>query len=313
MKCNFTLVLLAICLCNLSFSQDIEKYLELIKETQTLYGNSKFEKSEQKYSEAFIAFGNQVYKKDRYRAACAWAMSNKIDSSFIQLDKISIKGSYLNSLHKDKRWGKVNSFVLKNQDDKKKADAKLDKELIEILDTIYKRDQKYRKQIREVEKKYGRESDEMKKHWKIISKVDSMNLIEVIKILDTKGWLGSDIIGIQGNKTLFLVVQHSNLKTQERYLPMMREAVKKGNAKASELAFLEDRVALRRGGKQIYGTQMGRDKETGDFFVLPLIDPDNVDKRRERIGLGTLASYYCHGRIKWDSKKHKKRFVNIVN
>ncbi len=42
----------------------------------------------------------------------------------------------------------------------------------------------------------------------------------------------------------------------------MREAVKKGNANSSSLALLEDRVALRKGEKQIYGSQIGRDQET---------------------------------------------------
>ena len=61
----------------------------------------------------------------------------------------------------------------------------------------------------------------------------------------------------------------------------MREAVKKGNAKANSLALLEDRVALRRGGKQIYGSQVTRDSETNEYYVLPLIDPaKDVYKRQ---------------------------------
>ncbi len=83
----------------------------------------------------------------------------------------------------------------------------------------------------------------MKAHWKIINEKDSINLIKIKKILDERGWLGADIIGNQGNSTLFLVIQHSDIETQEKYLPMMREAVKKGNANSSSLALLEDRVA----------------------------------------------------------------------
>lgn len=151
----------------------------------------------------------------------------------------------------------------------------------------------------------------MKAHWKIINEKDSINLIKVKKILDERGWLGADIIGNQGNSTLFLVIQHSDIETQEKYLPMMREAVSKGNARASSLALLEDRVALRKGGKQIYGSQVGRDQETGEYYVLPLVDPDNVDKRRAEVGLGTIQDYISNWGMTWDVEEYKKKLPEI--
>ncbi|MDZ7604466.1 MAG: DUF6624 domain-containing protein [Cyclobacteriaceae bacterium] len=192
-------------------------------------------------------------------------------------------------MHNDGRWNKVIGIV---QSNKEKAEANLDKPLVAILDTIYQEDQKYRQQINGIEEKYGWESDEMKAHWKIINEKDSINLIKIKKILDERGWFGPDIIGNQGNSTLFLVIQHSDLETQEKYLPKMREAVKNGKANSSSLALLEDRVALRKGEKQIYGSQVGRDQETGEYYVLPLIDPDNVDKRRADVGLGPRVQEY---------------------
>jgi len=101
--------------------------------------------------------------------------------------------------------------------------------------------------------------------------------------LDERGWLGLKVIGNQGNSTLFLVIQHSDLETQLKYLPMMREAVKLGNTRASSLALLEDRVALRQGKRQIYGSQIGRDQETGEYYVSPLIEPEKVNERRHHI------------------------------
>ncbi|MFD1284318.1 DUF6624 domain-containing protein [Mesonia ostreae] len=156
---------------------------------------------------------------------------------------------------------------------------------------MYEEDQSLRKQIRDVEAEFGRDSKEMKAHWAKIIEKDSINLIKIQNILDERGWLGSDVIGRQGNSTLFLVIQHSDLEIQEKYLPMMRDAVDEGNARASSLALLEDRVALRKGEKQIYGSQIGRDPETGEFYVSPLIDPENVDKRRAKVGLGSIADY----------------------
>ena len=179
-----------------------------------------------------------------------------------------------------------------------------------MLDTIYQNDQQYRKQIEGVEQQYGLESKEMKALWKVISEKDSLNLIKVQQILDEKGWLGPRKIGRQGNGTLFLVIQHSDLQTQEKYLPMMREAVKQGDANARDLALLEDRVALGQGKRQIYGSQIGHDPETG-YYVLPLEDPENVDKRRAKVNLDKLQDYVSHWGITWNAEEYKKKLPEI--
>ncbi len=304
---------------NLSFGQYKEKYSELIKEALNLYQTKDYKQSAEKYSEAFVILGNKGNLMDRYNAACSWALAKEVDSSFVQLFKIVENGNYTNyghittdtdldNLHFDKRWSKVLDIVKAN---KEKSEANLDKALVEILDTIYQEDQGLRRRIREVEEKYGRDSDEMKAHWRTIAEKDSINLIKIQKILDERGWLGPDTIGNQGNMTLFLVIQHSDQAVQEKYLPMMREAVAKGNARPSSLALLEDRVALRQGKKQIYGSQIGRNQETGEFYVSPLQDPDNVDKRRTEVGLLTLQEYVSYWNIVWDVEKYKKELPEL--
>ena len=145
----------------------------------------------------------------------------------------------------------------------------------------------------------------------MINEKDSINLIKIKEILDERGWLGPNIIGRQGNSTLFLVIQHADMETQIKYLPMMREAVQLGNANPSSLALLEDRVALRQGNRQIYGSQIGRDQETGDFYVSPLIDPENVDKRRAEVGLGPISDYVGHWDMTWDIEKHKANTAKL--
>ncbi|MCL2132587.1 MAG: hypothetical protein FWH36_09120, partial [Lentimicrobiaceae bacterium] len=187
-------------------------------------------------------------------------------------------------------------------------DTKHDKYLVAMLDTIFEEDQKYRKELSDIEKKYGGMSEEMQEQWKIIHQKDSINLIKITKILDERGWLGSDVIGVEGNQTLYLVIQHSNTETREKYLPMMREAVKNGNANAFNLAYLEDRTALGKGEKQIYGSQVLYYYETGEHFVQPLIDPENVDKRRAEVGLGTMQDYlFSNFGMNWDVEEYKKK------
>ena len=304
-----------------TFGQDTKKYTELVQEAINFYKSKEYLKSGQKYNEAFIAFGGKGIISDRYRynAACSWALANESDSAFIQLFHIAENHNYtnieyitkdtdLNSLHKDERWSILINIIINNE-------AKLDKILVTILDTIYKDDQKYRLEINNIREQYGGNSDEMKAHWKIIRYHDSINKIKVTKILDERGWLGADIIGRQGNTTLFLVIQHSDLETQEKYLPMMREAAKNGNASPINLAYLEDRVALKKGEKQIYGTQFSQiytkteqGQDTVETYVRPLIDPDNVDKRRAEVGLGSIhdVMFKNYG-LTWDVEEYKRK------
>lgn len=294
-------------------------YSNFAKEGDSLYQKKEFLKSAEAFGRAFAANEDKGSPNDRYNAACSWALAGQKDSSFYHLFRLARKAGYsnlnhlvsdsdLDILHDDARWKELYDLVKKNKD---AAEVNLDKPLVAVLDTIYQEDQKYRQQIEGVDKKHGWNSPEMKNLWKVINEKDSINLIRIMKILDERGWLGADVIGQQGNSTLFLVIQHSDLKIQEKYLPMMREAVAKKNASASSLALLEDRVALRQGKKQIYGSQIGRKPNGGDFYISPLEDPDNVDKRRAAVGLGTLESYVSRWNIKWDIEAYKKMLPEI--
>ena len=178
--------------------------------------------------------------------------------------------------------------------------------LIKELFVIDDNDQKYRNQLDEVRTKYGGDATEMKDLIKLMTEADSIDLIKVTAILDKYGWLGPGVIGGECNTTLFMVIQHSDLKVQEKYLPMMRRAVKNGQAKANSLALLEDRVALRQGKKQTYGSQVSWNMITNRAYVAPLADPDNVDKRRAEVGLPPLAGYLAGMDVKWDIEQYKK-------
>lgn len=179
------------------------------------------------------------------------------------------------------------------------------------LDSIYTEDQQYRLQLMESQKKYGAGSDEVKALWQIIAVKDSINLVKVKAIIDQHGWPGPGVIGKQGSKTLFLVIQHADLATQVKYLPIMQEAVNKGNASSSHLALLEDRVAIGQGKKQVFGSQVGQDPKTNQYYVQPLDDPDNVDKRRAKAGLEKLAKYLDFWNLKWDVEQYKKDLPKI--
>ena len=135
---------------------------------------------------------------------------------------------------------------------------------------------------------------------------DTINQAKVEDILAKYGWLGPNVVGEEGDSVLFMAIQKARLEKQEKYLPMLQDAVKHGEAKARNLAMLEDIVNLREGKKQVYGTQLDENKQPGVIGVSPLEDPDNVDKRRAEMGLPTMAEYCRNSNISWDLERYKK-------
>jgi hypothetical protein len=302
------------------FGQNTKRYHELKIEAEKFYDIQDYEKSAIKYEDAFNQLDGAAIPYDRYNAACSYALAKDKEKSFYHLFRLAnapqvkyknydhiTKDTDLKFLHTDKRWSALLEIVKSN---KEEAEKLLDKPLIATLDSIHNEDQKYRQQLGEIREKHGWKSDEMSAQWKIINHKDSINLIKIKKILNERGWLGPKIIGEKGSQTLFLVIQHSKIDVQLKYLPMMREAVTKGNSKASSLALLEDRVALRQGKRQIYGSQIDSGKD-GQKYVAPLIDPENVDKRRLEVGLEPLSEYVKYWNIIWDVKKHKERVARL--
>ncbi|HEY4110709.1 DUF6624 domain-containing protein [Puia sp.] len=156
---------------------------------------------------------------------------------------------------------------------------------------VFKTDQQYRAPLESTIKKYGWNSPQVDSLEDLMSTQDSINLGVVTHIIDTYGWIGPDSIGPSGSTTLWIVIQHSDLGIQQKYLPLMRAAVRQGRAHASELAYLEDRVALEEGKKQLYGTQFRLDTTTNKYIVSPIEDEPNVDKRRAAVGLPSLEAY----------------------
>ena len=280
-----------------------KEYRELIAKGLALYQIKDYKAGAFAFSAAFKTNGWKALPDDRYNAACLWAMANYPDSAFFNLELIAKKSNFydydhiiidedLKSLHADKRWQPLLDIVKSN---KEKAYAKMNKPLAQTLDSIYYNDQHNRVKSDSIAQKYGYDSKEMIELWRTINKMDSIDLIQVKEILDRDGWLGADVVGNTGNSALFLVIQHADLKTQEYYLPMMKEAVKKGNAQPANLALLIDRIEMRNGRPQIYGSQVNM--KDGKYVFYQIADESNVNKRREEVGLDPLEVYAKHWNI----------------
>lgn len=229
-------VFLVICIWStfLTYGQS-NKYLTFVYTADSLYKIKEYKKSAISYSEAFRTNEWKGQVQDRYNAACTWALTNNPDSAFFQLNKIFTKGNYidyehlitdkdLSLLHNDIRWKTLLEIITQN---KEKAEVTLDKSLVSQLDSIHTEYKKNIQQWYETEKKFGLDSKEMIAHGAIVAQKDSINLIKIKAILDKYGWLGEEIVGDKGVVTLVLMIQKSDPKTQEKYLPMILETVRK--------------------------------------------------------------------------------------
>ena len=191
------------------------------------------------------------------------------------------------------------------------ADAKFDKALQTELLAILDEDQQVRIKFEAVAKEHGYNSPEAQELSKTMHEKDVANRVKIKAILDTRGWVGPEIVGPEASSTLFYVIQHADTPTQQKYLPLLRVAVSEKKAYPCQLALLEDRVALAEGRRQIYGSQLLSDPKDGHLYVRPLEDPDHVDERRTAVGLRTMAEYLKHWDLTWDVEAYKKQLPTL--
>ncbi|WP_158210565.1 DUF6624 domain-containing protein [Myroides phaeus] len=178
----------------------------------------------------------------------------------------------------------------------------------EHLEALYDADQGIRNEWTAIEKKYNPESTEYKEFLKKWVLTDKENLFQVQQILDEKGWLGKDDVGIKANAALFLVIQHAELDTQKKYLPMMTQAVKDKKANGQDLALLEDRIAMREKRKQVYGSQT-LSIDGSEYVLWPVEDIDQVNERRKAVGLKQTLEEYMElvTGNKWSLQTYKEK------
>lgn len=162
--------------------------------------------------------------------------------------------------------------------------------LVAQLDSIWIAEQGPLRKRDAMFKKYGADSEQYAKYQAIYEKNHIVNEAKIKAIL-ADGWPELQVIGDMGNRTICNVLQHSDYETRMAYLPLMKQAVNDGQLSAQLLVRAEDRLATDRGELQIYGGQMKYDPETKSLKLWPVLDPENIDKRRAEVGLGPIAEF----------------------
>lgn len=270
-----------------------KEYLLHIGKGDSLLTLKEYELAAECYENAFKSIGNIGIVDDLYKYTEILALANLRERAFEKLFKLKKQDSNIidkllnninyQNLYGDSRWIQLIGSKLENPI---KVESEYDI-LRTKLEAIVDEDQKYRLEIN----RFIKDGSITKKDSLIseVARTDSLHKKFILDLINTYGWIGSEKVGIKGNSALFLVIQHADLKTQEKYLPILKKAVLNHKASTQELALLEDRILVSNGKKQIYGSQVYF--KNGKYKLHPIRRPNQINKRRSSMGLETIKSY----------------------
>ena len=130
-----------------------------------------------------------------------------------------------------------------------------------------------------------------KNNYKSVSvTLDGENIKRVEEIIAKYGYPGKALVGIPENRAAWIVIQHSSPQVIQKYLPMLREAVKNGDLDRQSLAITEDRNLMYQGKKQIYGSQFF--EANGKPAFWPIENSEKVNELRKEAGfVQTIEEY----------------------
>jgi hypothetical protein len=150
------------------------------------------------------------------------------------------------------------------------------------LEAIHESDQQHRKLMGSV-----KTPEEMTALWGKQNLIDAANQTRVEEIIKQYGWPGQTEFGAKAAQAAFLVLQHAALEIQKRHFLTLQQAMESGELRKADFALFDDRIRIREGRPQLYGSQVANNR----MSFQPIEDEVNVDKRRAAMDLQPLAQY----------------------
>lgn len=115
--------------------------------------------------------------------------------------------------------------------------------------------------------------------------IDGVHNRYIHQIVDGYGYPTKRLIGKEGMKKFWLLVQH-----QDFDIALQKACLRKCDFEREQKAYLTDRIFVNLGKKQTYGTQL---KVTSQKRLTsrPIERKIGLDRRRKRMGLSALEAY----------------------
>jgi len=271
-----------------------DEYKALIAKADVAYNEKNYAASAEFYKAA-DKLGGFTNANHAYNAACSASLAGKNGLSFKFLSK-AIELGYTNKVWME---GDSDFDNLRKTGKYKKAIAEIDEaivayeaslkypELRKELIEMQKEDQNYRKAAMDLMREKGNDNPEVRELWDATKSVDYKNTQRMKEIVKEYGWPMVSDVGSDGATAAWLIVQHADAQPhfQKQCLPLLEAAFKQEEAKGSNYAYLYDRVALKLGMKQRFGSQV-RNKE-----FAPIENETEINERRAIYDLDKLEDY----------------------
>jgi hypothetical protein len=122
-----------------------------------------------------------------------------------------------------------------------------------------------------------------------MSELNHRQALELAAIVEEHGWPGRSLVGNDGSHAAWFTLQHAlpDPGIMRRLLPILKDAIARGDAAPAQAAYVEDRISFMEGRPQRYGTIFDWD-EKGRLSPWRLEDPERVDEFRQSVGLPPL-------------------------
>lgn len=252
-----------------------------------------------------------MYFTDLYNLACAFSRTGQQDSALKYLGRSISEGKDSSTealsdpdflqLRKHAGWPAVEDRMIAFYEGTSARKIK-DRNYAKLLWHMLAADQAYYRELSVAEKKTGKGSAVVFALWDLKQQLNEDNQNRLEASIKTKGWPKISEVGARPASAAFLVIQHSDLKKQQQYLPVIESLCKTGEARWQDYALMYDRIQTSLGKPQRYGSQVRYNGETQKYEIFALEDASKVEQWREEAGLQPLAKYLENWKISWPGK-----------
>jgi hypothetical protein len=122
-----------------------------------------------------------------------------------------------------------------------------------------------------------------------MEKQDAANQERLQAIFSQCGW--PEALNAKAHESIYLILQHSPDSLMRRYFPMVQAYAGKGLLSPDDPATMYDRLQMRAGLPQRYGTQTFPDAQNRNL-VWPVEDAERLAEYRDSVGLPSMSAYF---------------------
>jgi hypothetical protein len=268
------------------------------------------EKKEYKTSASLFCDAFRIGKKNHswdgyvscYYAACAWNMAGYRDSAFLYLSRSIDAGLTAENaiFNKPELKGLFDNADTLSQFKNKVTAKQKEKEkytgFIAHLAKMGQEDQGIRSEYSNALVASVKDSVTAKRIEARMYYSDSLRMVYLDHFLDSAGFVGPDLVGVESTITIYLVITHTrNRLLQEKYYTILKEH----NCPGSTLCIIYDKMSIAKGKPQKYGTQLNFNWRKGCFELYPIENRNGVNALRAENELEPLEEYlkkfsYCN-------------------